>query len=181
MMCLPFKRRINCQYDSIGVGAGVKTEYNRLTQDADPNTGEVLLNPSDVPFVPWNAGASVLRPFDRIIPDDDESLMNKDFFANIKAQAWWSLRTRFYKTFKVVTEGAVYPVDELISLDSSMPLLEQLKKELAQPTRGQSSQLKMLIDKKPAGTKSPNLADAGVMGFFPIPVLDSQIEIGTYG
>jgi len=179
--CRPYSGHISCQYDSIGVGAGVKSEYNRLTQDVDPATGEILINARDIPFVPWNAGAKVLGPYNRIIPDDDESLMNKDFFANLKAQAWWSLRTRFYKTHKAVTEGVIYPVDELISLDSRMPLLEQLKKELAQPTRGQSSQLKMLIDKKPDGTKSPNLADSGVQAYYPIPTDGAQIVVGSYG
>lgn len=179
--CRKHKGRINCQYDSIGVGAGVKTEYNRLTQDRDPQTGEVIINAKEIPFVPWNAGAGVLRPYDRIIPDDKESLMNKDFFDNLKAQAWWSLRTRFYKTHMALTEGVVYPVDELISLDSTMPLLQQLMKELAQPTRGQSSRLKMLIDKKPEGTKSPNLADGGVQMYFPVPLNPSQAQVGNYG
>jgi len=173
--CRPYAGRIECQYDCIGIGAGVKTEYNRLTVD------DKVINASQIPFIPWNAGAKVLKPFERIIPGDDESLMNKDFFDNLKAQAWWSLRTRFYKTHKARTEGTVYPVEELISLDSTMPLLEQLKKELAQPTRGQSGRLKMLIEKKPNGTKSPNLADSGVQAFFPIPYDDMTVQVGHYG
>ena len=179
--CRPYRGRINCQYDSIGVGAGVKTEYNRLTQDPDPTTGEVLVDANDIPFVPWNAGASVLNPFHHIIHDDKESLLNKDFFANLKAQAWWSMRTRFYKTHMAVTKGIVYPVDELISLDSEMPLLQQLMKELAQPTVGQSSQLKTLIEKQPEGTTSPNLADSGVQSYFPIPLKGGQALVGSYG
>jgi phage terminase large subunit len=164
---------IKVEYDCIGIGSGVKTEYNRLTKD------EQLLN---VPkFTPWNAGASVLEPYERIIKDDDESLCNKDFYENLKAQAWWALRARFYKTFQVVKNNAYYPVDELISLDSSMVLLEQLKKELAQATRGHSSRLKQLIDKQPKGTKSPNLADSGMMMFFPVPDDYSQIVVGSYG
>lgn len=174
-VCREHRGHIQCQYDCIGVGAGVKTEYNRLTDD------EGVVSRYDVPFIPWNAGSSVVRPFERIIPDDNESLKNKDFFANLKAQAWWSIRTRFYKTFKAVTEGTVYPVDELISLDSEMPLLEQLKKELGQPTRGQSSQLKMLIEKKPDGMRSPNLADSGVMAFFPLDESNSADFMGNYG
>lgn len=173
--CRPHTKHIQCQYDCIGVGAGVKTEYNRLTDD------EGLVNANDIPFVPWNAGASVAHPYERIIPDDNDSLQNKDFFDNLKAQAWWSLRTRFYKTFKARTEGAVYPVDELISIDSTMPLLEQLKKELAQPTTGHSSRLKLLIEKKPNGMKSPNLADSGVQAFFPLTSIESSIIIGHYG
>jgi hypothetical protein len=175
--CRPYAGRIEVQYDSIGVGAGVKTEYNRLTKD------EKIINPRDIPFTPWNAGSGVLQPLERIIPDDDQSLLNKDYYDNLKAQAWWSLRTRFYKTFKAKTQGTVYPVDQLISLDSSMgnAILEQLKKELGQPTFGQSGRLKMLIEKKPSGTKSPNLADSGVQAFFPVPHDNYEVQVGNYG
>lgn len=175
MSATPYKGRITCMYDCIGVGAGVKTEYNRLVQD------EGLIDQRELPFVPWNAGAAVLNPYDRIIPDDADSLKNHEFFHNLKAQGWWSLRTRFYKTWKVRTEGVHYPADELISLDSRMPLLDQVCKELAQPTRGESTTLKMLINKKPIGTKSPNLADAGVQMFFPVRDEGSQIIVGNYG
>ena len=163
------------QYDCIGVGSGVKAEYNRLTID------EKLIEPHDLPFVAWNAGASVLEPYNRIIPNDDESPSNKDFYHNIKAQAWWSLRARFYKTWKAITEGAVYPAEEMISLDSTMLLLEQLCKELAQPTTGQSGTLKTMINKQPDGMRSPNLADSVVMAFFPIPDDYGAIIVGNYG
>ena len=175
LACREHKGHISCQYDCIGVGSGVKTEYNRLTTD------EGVISAHEIPFIPWNAGASVLNPFDRIIPDDNESLQNKDFFDNLKAQAWWSIRTRFYKTFKAVTEGVRYNPDELISIDSRITLLEQLKKELIQPTVGYSSRLKMLIEKKPDGMRSPNLADSGVMAFFPVTDGSTTILTGSYG
>lgn len=175
LACRPYAGRINCQYDCIGVGAGVKTEYNRLTTD------ENIIDARKIPFIPWNAGGAVVHPFERIIPDDNESLQNREFFDNLKAQAWWSLRTRFYKTFKARSENVVYPVGDLISLDGSMPLLEQLKKELAQPTTGHSSRLKLLIEKKPNGMRSPNLADSGVMAFFPLTDSSSDVMIGSYG
>lgn len=175
LACREHKGHISCQYDCIGVGSGVKTEYNRLTTD------EGVISAHEIPFIPWNAGAGVLNPFDRIIPDDNESLQNKDFFDNLKAQAWWSIRTRFYKTFKAVTEGVRYNPDELISIDSRITLLEQLKKELIQPTVGYSSRLKMLIEKKPDGMRSPNLADSGVMAFFPVTDGSTTILTGSYG
>lgn len=176
MSCRPSQQHPlipNVQYDCIGIGASVKAEYNRLTQDE-----QIAQIPN---FTPWNAGGSVLEPYNRIIADDDESLCNKDFYENIKAQAWWAMRSRCYKTFKAKTENAVYPVDELISLDSRMVLLHQLMKELAQSTRGQSSRLKQMINKQPDGTKSPNLADSGIEMFFPIPDDYSQIVVGSYG
>lgn len=96
---------------------------------------EQLINPQQIKFIP-NAGAKVVNPFERVIPDDDLSPLNRNMFGNFKAQAWWSLRTRFYKTWRAVTEGVVYPAEELISLDSSMPLLQQLKKELIPADQG---------------------------------------------
>lgn len=152
---------ITCQYDSIGVGATVKSEFNRLIDEG-------TIERHVVNFVPWAASAGVQNPYDRIIEDDEESPYNRDFFGNLKAQAWWSFRTRCYKTFKAVTEGTVYPADDLVSFDGSMPLLHQLLKELAQPTLGTNQGLRQIINKKPDGTKSPNLADAGIMMYFPI-------------
>lgn len=174
-ICRDLKGVVPCQYDCVGVGAGVKTEYNRIAID------EKLIDGNKIPFIPWNAGSGVEKPHHRIIPDDKESLKNKDFFDNLKAQAWWSLRTRFFKTFKARTEGAVYPADELISLNGDMRLIEQLKKELIQPTRGQSSRLKMLIEKKKDGMKSPNLADSGVQAFFPLGEGSDFNIVGKYG
>ena len=175
LACREHKGHISCQYDCIGVGSGVKTEDNRLT------TVEGVISAHEIPFIPWNAGASVLNPFDRIIPDDNESLQNKDFFDNLKAQAWWSIRTRFYKTFKAVTEGVRYNPDELISIDSRITCLEQLKKELIQPTVGHSSRLKLLIEKKPDGMRSLNLADSGVMVYIPVSDGSTTILTGSYG
>ncbi|AHJ10684.1 terminase large subunit [Rhizobium phage vB_RglS_P106B] len=171
-------KQIKVMYDAIGVGAGVKTEYNRITID------EKITAPK---FVAWNAGAGVLQPYERLIPDDPESLKNKDFFGNLKAQAWWSLYGRFYKTWKCVQaleKGLPLPnysADELISLDSAMPLLQQLMKELAQAVRVSNTNLKTIVDKTPEGTKSPNLADAVVMAFFPLPDDFATVMVGTYG
>lgn len=168
----PYRGRIEVEYDCVGVGAGVKGEYNRLTQDEGLN---------DIPFIPWNAGAGVLQPRARMIVDDDESPMNKDFFDNLKAQAWWALRTRFYKTWKARTTGEIYPADECISLDGTMTALDQVCKELAQPTHKPSGRLKMMIEKKPKGTKSPNMADSGMQAFFPVPSDSYEVQVGNYG
>jgi len=162
------------QYDCIGIGAAVKSEYNRWVDEG-------LINQSQFKFIPWNAGAKVINPYERVIVDDDLSPLNRNMFGNFKAQAWWSLRSRFYKTWRALNEGVVYPVEELISLDSSMPLLQQLKKQLIQPTKGESSSLQMIVNKKPNGTKSPNLADAVVQAMFPAPDDSGTVLTGTYG
>ncbi|MBR1216196.1 hypothetical protein [Bradyrhizobium sp. JYMT SZCCT0180] len=163
-------RRIKLQYDSVGVGAGVKAEGNRLKDDG--------LMPKFVNLTSWNAGAAVLNPDDRVIPHDDESPLNKDFYGNLKAQAWWQLRLRFERTHRAVRDGVKYDRDELISLPSTLPLLRTLEKELSQPTMGKNSRMKLIIDKQPEGTRSPNLADAVVMAYWPVDELayDTSLE-----
>ena len=164
---------ISVQYDCIGVGSGVKAEFNRLVDQ-----GVVAKN--DFDFVPWNAGAGVVNPYDPVIAGDDESIINKNFYKNMKAQAWWALRTRFYKTWRAITLGDVYEPDELISLDGNMPNLLKLMKELAQPTKGESADLRMIVNKTPTGTNSPNLADAVVQAYFPVPDEGGYAVVGEY-
>lgn len=178
---------IKCFYDCIGVGSGVKSEYNRVVEtDLKPWIGKPEYNDRARRFpemVPWNAGAGVLNPYFRVIDGDDSSMLIRDFFGNLKAQAWWSLRTRFWKTFQCIRDETIsYPIDQLISISSLIPLLHQLCDELAQPTRAATTgTLKMIVDKKPDNTKSPNLADAVVMAYFPLPT-DFAIAVqATYG
>lgn len=147
-------------YDCIGVGAGVKAETNRLIEEG--------FMPRAIRLVPWNAGAGVIEPDARLIPGDKDSPINSDFFDNLKAQAWWSLARRFEKTYRAINEpGFTWSADDMISLPSDLPLLRKLEKELCQVTAKKGSRLKMVVDKTPEGTKSPNLADAVVMAFSP--------------
>ena len=156
------ERRVKVQYDSVGVGAGVKAESNRLNDDG--------LMPKHVTLTSWNAGAQVLEPEYRVVPDDDESPLNKDFYSNLKAQAWWQLRLRFERTHRAVEANSLqmYSQDTLISLPSDLPQLRSLQKELSQPTMSMGTRMKLVIDKQPEGTKSPNLADAVVMAYWPV-------------
>jgi phage terminase large subunit len=148
------------QYDCIGVGSGVKAEINRLEIDTK-------LMPKGVRFIPWDAGQTPLWPDKRIIEDDRDTPLNSDFYKNLKAQGWWMLRQRFENTHRAITEGIKYPVENMICIDGRIPLLDQIKKELAQPTKGLSADLKLLINKTPKGTRSPNLGDATMMCFHP--------------
>jgi hypothetical protein len=106
----------------------------------------------------------------RVIPGDKESPMNKDFYANLKAQAWWMLRRRFERTYYAVTQRAQYDAADLISIPKELITRFDLEKELSQATYATNSRGQLLIDKKPAGARSPNLADAMVMCFWPLRV-----------
>lgn len=148
-------------YDSIGVGAGVKSEANRMKEAG-------IKIPRSMP---WNAGlsgSSLVNAEAYIIANDRDSPKNKDFFKNLKAQGWWNLKTRFEKTYKAVTKGEKYDSSELISLDKNLKHLDQAVLELSQAQINHDQSGKMMIDKKPSGAKSPNLADAIVIAFTPI-------------
>jgi hypothetical protein len=147
-------------YDCIGVGAGFKAETNRLRDEKKL--------PARLKVYPWSASHEVLDKEENIIPGDTQSPKNEDYFQNFKAQAWWRTRIRFYKTYEAVMHGAYYPADELISLDSKMPNLQQIMRELSQATHDTNTLGKIIVEKKPDGAASPNLADAVVQVYNPL-------------
>lgn len=152
------------QYDaSGGFGGSVKSEFNRLGIDEEVDVTWLRLSP-------WRAAASVKDPGLPILRNDRQAPTNKNFFANFKAQAWWNVARMFYRTFQAVRGEVDHPSSLLISLDSESigpDMLIKLMRELCQATMGQDTKLKLVVDKAPEGTKSPNLADALIMGRFP--------------
>lgn len=165
-------QRMPCelQYDSVGVGSGVKAEANRLKDD--------LLFPKGLKMVPWNAGAKVVNGAGRVVANDPSSPTNKDFYFNLKAQGWWNLRLRVYLTHMAITEGRETDGDNLISFDSrsiDATMLARLLEELSQATASPNTKMKMVIDKSPDGMASPNLGDACVICCFPVPDISSWV------
>jgi hypothetical protein len=149
-------------YDSVGVGAGVRGEANRLKAEG------VL--PHGITMSPWNGGGKVQWPGKRLIVDDEASPKNKAYFANLKAQGWWNLRMRVYRTHRYIAHNEPSPIDSLISFDSKAigPLLYKLIEELGQPTAQPNTLMKLQVDKTPDGAQSPNLGDAAMMCCFPL-------------
>lgn len=150
-------------YDSIGVGAGVKAHLKRVCK---------------IPTTGFNAGESVFKPEAKYA----DGKTNKDMFSNIKAQAWWGVRDRFYNTWRVIkhleanpndTEFAKqFTDDQLISLSSGIKQLEYLKAELSRPWVDYDNNGRVKVeskkDMKKRGIPSPNMADSLIMAFAPI-------------
>lgn len=162
----------NLQYDCIGVGSGVKSEINRLKEVDEEQVDEENVIPDGLVIVPWNAGKSPLNPDDYFIEDDDETPLNKNLFKNLKSQGWWQLRLRFERTHKAVTEGLEFDHEDLISISSKINHFNQLKSELSQPTYTLDTAGRIMINKKPSGTNSPNLADGVVECYWPVPGIE---------
>nr|WP_232012454.1 PBSX family phage terminase large subunit [Cedecea lapagei] len=150
-------------YDSIGVGAGVKAHLKRVCR---------------IPATGFNAGESVFKPEAKYA----DGKTNKDMFSNIKAQAWWGVRDRFYNTWRVIKHLEANPNDtefvkqfsddQLISLSSGIKQLEYLKAELSRPWVDYDNNGRVKVeskkDMKKRGIPSPNMADSLIMAFAPI-------------
>lgn len=152
------------RYDSDGLGVGVRGDAAAL--------GRERAELAAVAIEPFRGSEAVIDPdgpvpsADPLPPGQHELRTNKDYFANRKAQAWWALRLRFLRTYRAVTQGhKVHDPDDLISLSSTLPRLSALCLELSQPTYSENGAGKILIDKSPEGTKSPNLADSVMIAF----------------
>lgn len=158
------------QYDAVGVGAGVKSEVNRKERlRKDPTAREEDKLPKGLRYYPWRASAPLIDPMDFLSPGDPDTPRNKDFFHNFKAQAWWLVARRFEITYRAITEpGFTYDPDMIISISSAIPMLWTLIEELSQPIMKKAvASSKLLVDKKPDGAASPNLADGFIMCYVP--------------
>ena len=103
-----------------------------------------------------------------MIEDDDESPLNKDFYTNLKAQAWWQLRLRFERTHRAVTQGVQVRSGRADFVAIDVFAVAHAAEGIIQPTMSKGTRMKLVIDKQPEGTMSPNLADAVVMAYWPV-------------
>ncbi|QZA71247.1 terminase large subunit [Pseudomonas phage AH02] len=90
---------------------------------------------------------------------------NRDTFKNKRAQYYFELRDRCYRTYRAVVHGEYHDPAKLISFDSSIELLHKLRAELCRmPIKPNGNGLFELYTKAEMKTKfkmaSPNLADS---------------------
>lgn len=167
------------RYDADGLGAAVRGDARSL------NKKRRLDECNEIIALPFRGSGAVVDPEKEVFPPKDNPTLktkepktkgkgpiNEDYFHNAKAQAWFSLRRRFQLTHRVVTLARKedtagvkeffdkHHPDELISISSQAKEHKQLCVELSQPTFKQSETGKLMIEKKPDGTRSPNHADA---------------------
>jgi phage terminase large subunit len=167
-------RATDLVYDQVGVGAAVKHHINQIEGRDGFTTSGFLGN--DIPEDP-----AALYMDDRRMDD---------VFRNRRAQAFWFLRDRFEKTYKVIEKGEYIDPAELISLSSEMEGLTQLKSELSRIERKRKASYKDVIqleskkEMKDRGLKSPGLADSLMYAFSNPPKTkgwDKPINYGKSG
>lgn len=151
-------------YDADGLGAGVRGDARKI------NEGRTR----KIKFEPFRGSGAVVEPKGNPFQssaegkDGEKGRTNEDFFKNAKAQAWWAARRRFQLTYRAVVEGRPYNKDDIISISSSLPNCRKLVAELSQPTYSQDNAGKLIVDKMPDGSRSPNLADSLIIAFAPV-------------
>ena len=141
-------------WDSDGVGLGLAREVERQ------------LGPRNVRTVPFHGGERPENPDAQY----DGHRTNKDAFYNRRAQAYWLLRDRFYKSYQL-SQGEYIDPDECIFLDPDMPNLSALRAEVCRIPRKPNAHGKIQLltksemAKPPLSLPSPNLADALAYAF----------------
>ena len=146
-------------YDSTGVGASAGAKFNEINDNTNTTR--------PIKYQKFHAGAGV------VLPDNEykHGIKNGDMFANLKAQAWWSVADRLRNTWDAITNGAEYDPADLITIDSEIDNLEQLITELSTPKKDYNNADKIKVESKKDLLKrevnSPDLADAFIMAFAP--------------
>jgi len=164
MLLCDERKLTSFDYDADGMGAGVRGDAKALNDKRTERGPDGRPKGRPVNVHAFRGSESPLFP-ERIVRGTDRK--NEDFFANRKAQAWWSgLRFRFQESFKA-SQGLPYEADSIISIDGDMAELPRLIIELSQPVYTINNAGKILVEKQPDGTMSPNLADATMMAFAP--------------
>lgn len=143
-------------YDADGIGSSIRGD-SRLINERRKINGQrqIVVNP-------FRGSGSVLAPESQMV----KGRKNKDFFQNFKAQSAWHLRLLFRNTFRAVN-GDEYDPDQIISIPSKLKLISKLIIELSQPTYGPNIAGKIVVNKKPDNTKSPNLFDSVMIVYSP--------------
>lgn len=135
-------------FDRVGVGSVVKVEmrknYPHIATTAHSNSDAVMHKNKK-----WKG----------------TKIKNKDMFANLGAQVWWELRERFRNVFKLYAGiGEISDDDDIVIINPKIRCKKDLTLQLKQIKYDVNTADKIVIQKKAKNEKSPDLADALMMG-----------------
>ncbi len=144
-------------YDADGIGASCRGDALKINQERRQAGMRWIYDE------PFRGSAKVYEPQGEMVPERK----NEDYFFNLKAQSWWALRLKFRNTWRALQGFPDVDMDNIISIDPELENLGAFIMELAQPTYQRKETGKIVVDKAPDGTLSPNLADAVMIAFNP--------------
>jgi phage terminase large subunit len=141
-------------YDAIGVGAGVEGLARKTNEHRHKNfkTAQAFRS-SEKPKFP-----------EKLVPGT--RVKNEDMFANCKSQGYWNLRMLFGNSYRA-RNGEDYDPDNIICIAKDFAERAHCVMELSQPTYTTNTAGKIVVDKDPENTASPNMADSVMMAYAP--------------
>ncbi|HEY4215012.1 MAG TPA: hypothetical protein VGM84_26280 [Steroidobacteraceae bacterium] len=144
--------------DAVGVGASVEGDAQQLNSERTEQDKHRLL------VTAFKGSESALFPDSPAVPGS--KYKTKDTYLNRKSQAYDWLRYRAAETYKAVQGETIRDFENILSISSKIPELNQLLAELGQITAEETMTGKLKIDKYGDGF-SPNRADAVSMAAAP--------------
>jgi phage terminase large subunit len=164
-------------WDSDGMGAGL------LSQITTALTGKKIAIEA---FRGSEAADHPERLYQRTDSDVKQSKTNRETFLNRRAQYYWTLRDRMYRTYMAIEKGerTVSP-DDLISFSSNIEEIGALRAELCRIPRKYNNSGRIQLKSKPEmlkdGIESPNRADAVMMLMRQVDVVSKPVKINFKG
>ena len=160
-------------WDADGMGMGLKRQIAQAFE------GKKIVVEA------FSGAGGVDRPdeiYERLDGEVKEAKTNKETFSNKRAQYYWMLRDRMFKTYLAVVKGQkVFNPDELISFSSNIKELSALRAELCRIPRKYVASGRIQLMSKPEMKKldidSPNMADAVMMCMRPVEVKRVRKEL----
>ncbi len=144
-------------WDGDGMGSALRRQFNEA------------LGGKNITLEMFKGSNSPDRPLDNYEGgrDNSDNKTNKDTFRNKRAQYYWELRDRIYRTYQAVKTGKYQDPDTLISFSSGIDELDLLRSEVCRiPLKYNANgyiQIASKQEMKKMGIESPNMADALMM------------------
>jgi phage terminase large subunit len=153
-------------WDTDGMGIGLKRQVAQALKEK--KIGWEMFSGAGEPDRPQ----AIYEPVD---DQTQKQKTNADTFRNKRAQYYWMLRDRFFRTYLAVEKKQYIDPEKLISIDENIKDLRLLRSETCRIPRRYNSLGKIQIMSKPEMLKlkiqSPNLADSLMMSMVsPAPV-----------
>ena len=163
-------------WDCDGMGVGLQRQFSQWFQGKQIQVkqfrGSGSASDPDKPYQPPHESRGEVNYTAKI-------KTNKETFKNKRAQNYWNLRDRCYKTYRAVMFGEMSDPDDLISFSSNIKQLQKLRSEVCRiPKKHNSSGMIQMMSKedmKKLGISSPNIADA-VMMALEVPELHDDFD-----
>ena len=163
-------------WDAVGIGLGLKAPIT------------TALSPKGISVEAFTGGSTPEHPDAIYQPHDGEvkdAKTNRETFANLRAQRYWQLRDRMFKTYLAVTKGRYINPAELISFSSEIEQIDQLRSEVCRIPRKFIGTGKIQLYGKPEmktkfNVDSPNMADVLMMMSEEVAVEEDDFDYSQY-